>query len=462
MPDTYQDDNEETSGILTQEITAFRAIRPTFPDTFKRSNNNNEDNDDAGSDTSTEPVRRVFPAPEVVNSQKTISMLTRFDNAPGDPDFRDNTGDSEHEKLYMIETALAAVRQAAVEALRGLLQRFGLKGWEKEVDYETREWARILATNYWAWRAQTEQREDHNEDLNEMKVTIHVYLEKAKRAIINAMVRVIQQQTRVLEEKIQETKAAVERKTAKLGERMQTVLASSTYNMDFIAEHIQLLNGRTNIMQGRWAQARKATNTTQRQETIPAVLSHTTKDTPTHTPEPTNEEGGNAMDVHYGGMGNSGYKPERKAREGKLQGKGGRGPQYQRAKKLAPEPRMDTVKPEPRNTGKKDESQRQIHDAEEKDEVPKPDTPSKPKNNTAAQTSTGNTDRKESRKPETPPLKNRFWQARVFGAQSGHEISEDSASRSIFEHKKAMRDRIKRNLGPDAPYIGQNRTAGAQ
>ncbi|KAF8454877.1 hypothetical protein BDZ91DRAFT_801582 [Kalaharituber pfeilii] len=61
----------------------------------------------------------------------------------------------------------------------------------------------------------------------------------------------------------------------------------------------------------------------------------------------------------------------------------------------------------------------------------------------------GNQQKTESNKP---PLAKRIWQARIVGTQNWKEIDEDPAARSLTEHKKMMRDRINKNLGPEAPY----------
>ncbi|KAF8475541.1 hypothetical protein BDZ91DRAFT_788235 [Kalaharituber pfeilii] len=150
----------------------------------------------------------------------------------------------------MLETALAAVRQAkaweeemaqgrmkketaqyigasAAEALRGLEKRFGLKRWEKEND----------------------QREEHNEDLNEIKVTVQIQIEEARRVIINALAETIKREINRLEGRfeviINATSDIVKRETARLEGKVDRVLTAATQNMDTKTggEPAQLLSG---------------------------------------------------------------------------------------------------------------------------------------------------------------------------------------------------------------------------
>ncbi|KAF8448103.1 hypothetical protein BDZ91DRAFT_803252 [Kalaharituber pfeilii] len=51
-----------------------------------------------------------------------------------------------------------------------------------------------------------------------------------------------------------------------------------------------------------------------------------------------------------------------------------------------------------------------------------------------------------------PSPAKRMWQARLSGVQNWKELDENPASKRLLEHKKAMRDRINKNFGPNSPY----------
>ncbi|KAF8451216.1 hypothetical protein BDZ91DRAFT_91785 [Kalaharituber pfeilii] len=193
-----------------QFISSTYDSEPAIPDsfegytaTFKPTGPKDEDENDNRSDTSSRTVIPMtqYQDPMFRNEEGYTPVPNTRPPTPAPDDKRPPTPDrpttpdtdeTEYEERFLIETTIAAIKQArawegkaarghmktetaryigasAAEALRGLEKRFGLDNWNREVDGDTRAWAKEMERDYWHWRAMEDAKVGRDNDLHRSK-----------------------------------------------------------------------------------------------------------------------------------------------------------------------------------------------------------------------------------------------------------------------------------------------------